>query len=96
MLIYLYNLFWNWKTKNKILPQPLFATFILNFNLSKDYSDKTYYELCKKIRNLTTLSKEDILYLQSLSQENLIDIILLYNNHSKNLDEYFENSSQNT
>jgi hypothetical protein len=59
MLIYLYNLFWNWRTREKVFPKEYVGdgTFVsnVNFILSKDYSDEEYYELCKKIRNFQPL-----------------------------------------
>jgi hypothetical protein len=93
MLKNLYN-FWNWRTGDKVSPQAsvLSSTFVSNVNLSKDYSDKKYYRLHNKIRIFEPMTNTEILYLNELSQENLIDIIKIYNNHSKNMKEYFENS----
>lgn len=83
----MYNFFWNWRTQNKVLPNESITggTFISNIILSKDYSNKKYYGLCKKIRNFESLSLKELLYLNELSQENLIEIIVMYNKHAKNI-----------
>jgi len=41
--------------------------------------DNTYYKLTQNIRNLQPLSKDEIDFIQTLSKENLIEIILIYN-----------------
>jgi len=57
MLTYFYNLFWNWRTNEKVRPESM-VTFVSNIILSKNYSDKKYYNFCKKIRNFEPLSNE--------------------------------------
>ena len=93
MIQYLYNLFWNWRTHYKIKPSISSSqdTYTTNLtNLTKEYSDEKYYKLHAKIRNFVPLNPEEILYVHTLSLQNLIDIVLLYNEHAKNMKNYFE------
>jgi hypothetical protein len=50
--------------------------------------NETYYGLSQHIRNLKNLTEEEITFIQTLPPENLIEIILLYDNNSKFMNEY--------
>jgi hypothetical protein len=42
------------------------------------YEDNKYYDLIKNIRNSLTLSSYDISYISTLPNENLLEIITIY------------------
>jgi len=42
------------------------------------YTNEKYYDLMKNIRNGVSLLKEDIVYIRELPTENLVEIIIIY------------------
>ena len=83
----------NRKKKIKInyiasLQPDLFELPIKTQSIQMD-NDETYYVLTQHIRNLQTLTDEEIIFVKKqLSNENLIEIILLYNNNSSFMNDF--------
>jgi len=54
-------------------------------------SDKRYYTLIQNIRNMKKISNEDMIYIKTLPQSNLLDIIEIYDSSVETLNILFNN-----
>ena len=50
--------------------------------------NEKHYDLLKKIRNLTTLDEEELLFIKSLPSEQLFEIICIYNSYTIMINNY--------
>jgi len=85
----MYNFFIRFvRRKNKIIPDEDSKTYstsnsvsLFDYEKTKklDLTDKKYYSLIQNIRNLLTLTPEEMEYVDTLPRDNLIDLIKLYN-----------------
>ena len=76
----------NYESKSKIIPDTA-ETICKTLEPIQIDTNETYYGLTQHIRNLKTLTEEEILYIQTLPNENLIELILLYDKNSKFINE---------
>ena len=85
----LYKLYWLFEygnyQKKKIIPEKIY-TKIKSTQIQMD-TNETYYSLTQHIRNLKNLTEEEITFIQTLPNENLIELILLYDKNSKFINE---------
>ena len=72
--------------KNKIYPD----TKTSNQKISM-CNNEIYYVLTQHIRNIKTLTDDEITFIQTLPNENLFDIILLYNKNSEFMNDFIIN-----
>ena len=54
--------------------------------------DKKHYELIHKIRNIGILTNDDIIYIQTLPNEQILDIINTYNEILNTITDFLEKS----
>jgi len=54
-------------------------------------SDKRYYTLIQNIRNMQKISEEEMIYIKTLPQSNLLDIIEIYDSSVSTLNILFNN-----
>ncbi len=91
----LYKIYWlisinNCESKSKIIPNTTETIYKTNSTLEpiqKD-TDESYYILTQHIRNLKNLTEEEITFIQTLPNENLFELIFLYDNNNKFMNEY--------
>jgi len=57
-----------------------------------DKKNKIYYQFLINIKNYVILSSDDIYYIKTLSKDNLIEIINIYNLHIINITTAFANA----
>jgi hypothetical protein len=68
---------------------------ILNDFIDKEILDeknKIYYQFLINIKNYVILSSDDMYYIKTLSKDNLIEIINIYNLHIINITTAFANA----
>lgn len=54
-------------------------------------SDKKYYTLIQNIRNMQKISEEEMIYIKTFPQSNLLDIIEIYDSNVETLNILFNN-----